>query len=343
MQTFVHEITKTPLSTSEIASEYGVTVSAIKNYIANAQNGSPQGSNKPYIAQGEDKSKIGIGLSGATEANETSSTNEWFGTPSGIGIKDHELSALGMNLNDLLIGMGILRYEVHNAKLKPRYGEQIEARFGVFPEDARLQRPEYLGTKYFNISVDTVTQTSADTETSKQGNITGQAWGSGSDINFTYKAKEHCILMSIMMIKPKSVYEGGLDRQWMKKTRFDYATPELYNMPDVPIYKGELKYTGDEETDKEIFGWSAIYDEYRTMSNMVTGLLRPSEQANLKSYTLARYFTEAPSLNADFVKCVPDKNRIVQYTTEPTFIYFVRNDLGNAIPLPMQNEPIDGV
>lgn len=256
-------------------------------------------------------------------------------------ILPHSLESLGMNLNDLLVGMAIMRFEVNNARIQPRYVDQLNSRFGVYPEDARLQRSEYLGTKYFGITCDTVTQTS-ESSTTPQGNITGQAWGQGQNMDFSYEAKEHGYIFMFMVVKPKAVYEGGLDRIWVKNSKFDFVTPELVNTPDRTIKQYELLYQADNAENEKDFGWQNVFEEYRTQWNIVTGRLRPSgNNDNLKSYTLAQYWTpqEPPIMGKEFYGCFPDKERIVTYLNEPTFIYFVRINKNTAIPLPYQSEP----
>lgn len=253
----------------------------------------------------------------------------------------HSLVGLGMNLNDLLVGMAIMRFEVNNARIQPRYVDQLNSRFGVYPEDARLQRAEYIGTKYFNVTCDTVTQTS-ESATTPQGNITGQAWGQGQNMKFDYEAKEHGYIYMFMCIKPKPTYEGGLDRIWVKNNKFDYVTPELVNTPDRTIKQYELLYQADDEENDKDFGWQNVYEEYRTNWNIVTGRLRPSgNNDNLKSYTLAQYWTpeEPPVMGKEFYGVFPDKARIIRLQNEPTFIYFVRISKNTAIPLPYQSEP----
>lgn len=264
-----------------------------------------------------------------------------------LKIMPHNLEQLGINMNDFLIALGIMRYQVNNAKIETRYGDHLRIRWGVYPEDARLQMPEYLGSSTFPIIIDTVTQTSEGT-TTKQGNITGQAYGTSKGSKTHYSAKEHGIIMSLMIIRPKTVYEQGIAKYWTKENRFDFPTPELANLPDVEIKASEILYTGTENNDKKTFGWQGIYEEYRTSINFVTGLLRPSIEAGLGHYTLARYWggrnemnKGVPILNKEFIECNPDKKRILQYPEEPTFIYFVRNDLKTAIPLPIQSEPAE--
>lgn len=257
-------------------------------------------------------------------------------------INPHNLSALGVNINDFIIGLDIMRYQVNNSRIQPKYIDQLYMRYKILPQDARLQRAEYLGTNYFTVQTDTVTQTSAGGEnTTHLGHMQGQAFAGANGLSVNYEAKEHGILMSIMVIKPKRSYEGGLNRKFIKYDKFSYATPELANTPDREVYRGELYFTGIPDNDKVIFGWQGIYEEYRTNLNLVTGRLRPSENTNLVSYTLAEYWNSSnlPVLNEQFIQCSPDTDRIMVFTTEPNFLYFVRNNIKTAIPLPYQSDP----
>ena len=273
-----------------------------------------------------------------------------------LKLQPHNLEAFGVNMNDFLYSLALMRYQINNAKIEYRYIDQLQARYGVFPQDARLQRAEYIGMSTIGIGVDTVTQTAPATSAAntKQGNITGQAWGglkNGETHN--YEAKEHGVLMSLFVVRPKVGYEGGIPRIFTKETRFDYPTPEFANLPDVPIFKYELGVNTSKDKESirnqttEIFGWRGIYEEYRTFANRTTGKLRPSlSDGNqpLKSFTLTRYWKEdenLPEINEQFIKCNPDKERIVQYTNEPTFIYFIRNNIKTALPLPVQSEPAE--
>lgn len=266
-------------------------------------------------------------------------------------IADHELNleGTGINLNDLMASMGIMAVLINNAKMTYRYIDFLEIRYGIKRQDARLQMSEYLGTQEFQISSQGITQLGygdvAQGQT-PQGYITSQATGHGG-AGTTYEAQEHGYLIRLIEIKPASVYCQGLPRLLQTKTRFEFATPELTNMPDRETYVGELFYTQTAE-DAEGFNWTGVYNEYRTMYNNVVGLIRPdtpipaegSTLSNgLPSYTLARVFEEAPSFNLEFVQVNADMDRIKQYTEEPDFIYIVENQIETSVPLPLIPNP----
>lgn len=262
-------------------------------------------------------------------------------------IENHSLQNIGINLNDLLTNLAIMKYETNNERMLPFYEDQLYYRFGIERQDVRLNKPEMVYRQNIGIGIDTITQTSAggdassSGEKSYQGNITSQGWGHGEGSG-DYEIKEHGVLMTLMIIRPKGVYENGIERPWWGDIdRYDFITPELVDIPDVAIEKQELYYTGNKAKDKATFGYEAIYEEYRTMTNEVCGWLRPSVIGGLGTYTLARALDENVELNDTFLKCVPDMNRIKQFTgaNVPDFLFFVRTELWMAQPLPLINNP----
>lgn len=313
-----------------------------------------------WTGGGDDTGQIGIQTDAASSGNGL--THDDFAIGGGISdtiefttgtltgaVKNmrtmpHSLDAMGMNMNDWLIAYGITKYQTNNARMKPRYVDHLRFRFKVLDQDVRLDRAEYLTTNSFNIMTEPVVQTSygdSGSGETEQGNITGQATGQAVNLRAKYEAKEHCHIMALMVIKPKTVYEGGLDRMLVRQTKEDYGTPEFANLPDVPILESELLYRPQSADNNTEFAWQCIYEEYRTMQNLVTGLFRPTESNALGSFTLARYWTGAgrPVLNTSFRECNPDKARIMQLPDEPTFKYFIGTRVRTSIPLPMQSDP----
>lgn len=330
-QTLTHDITQVANK-----SVVGTIDAALTNsdYV-NAQNSSPIST--------DPKTDGIIALTGVNSPETT--------TKGKVRIEPHEVNIsmenVGINLNDLLTNLMIMKYEINNERMRPYYKDQLYYRFGVNVQDSRLDIPEHIGTQKIAIGTQTVTAT-ASTEQESQGNITSQAWGVGNSGKAGYEVPEHGVVMSLMIIRPKAVYEEGMERFWFgDRDRFTFPTPEMVDLPDVPIYKGELVYTGNKEKDKETFAYQAIYDEYRTMENKVCADFRPSMAENgLPSYTLARFFdNQAPELNDSFLKCNPDMDRIKQFTSSgtvkvPDFMFFVRTEMKDAQALPLINDPV---
>lgn len=234
--------------------------------------------------------------------------------------------------DDLMTAAALMSYYTANAKIKPKYSEQLLARWGVKIQDARVQQAEYLGSEYLSITSQGIVNTAND-----QGQITGQIWGNGQAMQGRYRAQEHGVFISELVVKPANVYEQGVPALMKHRTKFDFATPEFINLPDQPIKKEEL----DPLAGEEVLGYKSIYDEYRTTTNIVTGLLRPSLKDGLKTYTLARNVDihSKGKTFGDVVKCIPDMDRIKQYLDQPDFILIIINEVKTIIPLPYQSNP----
>lgn len=239
-----------------------------------------------------------------------------------------------IEFTDVMTAAALMNYFSANARIRPRYAEHLLARWNVRIQDARLQMSEFIGINEIQVTSQGVVQTSAGgTGQTQQGNITGQLWGNGSNMSINYKAQEHGIIITLLIVKPANSYEQGYPAWLRKRTRFDLPTPEMVNLPDMPIKADELDaYAGEQE----IIGYKAIYDEYRTSINKVTGLLRPSNSLGLASYTMARRIKK-PTIEK-IVKCIPDVSRIKQYLDQPDFILITAIATNTSIPLPYTSD-----
>lgn len=250
-------------------------------------------------------------------------------------------------IDDMLQGLILMRYQVNNAKMRSRYIDHLRYRFGVVGLDARLQLPEYLGSYYQDVYQNNVVQTAPAYATGSTGlgTITSIASVTGNSGVFTTEAKEHEIVMFLSVCRPDMVIEQGIPKWLAKKNRFDFVIPELVDSPDVPIKKHELIGSAFFRSGRgaaachETFGWTSIYDEYRTSLNQVVGRLRPSDRLGLRSFTLARRYDKDVELNGSFVQIPNVMNRVKQYVDEPDFIYSASVTASTAQPLPIESEP----
>ena len=100
---------------------------------------------------------------------------------SGLGV---ELSSVGsVTINSLRQAFMLQRYYEIDARGGTRYTEKLQAHFGVTNPDARLQRPEFLGSHSAMMSINPIAQTSSTNDTSPQGNLAAY----GVHDNITHK------------------------------------------------------------------------------------------------------------------------------------------------------------
>ena len=138
----------------------------------------------------------------------------------------------------------------------------------------------------------------------------------------SYRASEFGLIMGIMSVMPRTTYQQGIDRQWLRQTKYDFYFPEFANLSEQAIERVELYASANPTENTTIFGYQSRYDEMRFKRNMVCGQLRSS----LNYWHLGRVFSNAPVLNDDFIRCEPSK-RIFAVQDEPGLVV----NFGNLI------------
>lgn len=243
--------------------------------------------------------------------------------------------ATTFDVADLRLAFQIQKWMERNARCGVRYTEFLHAHFGVSPRDDRLNRPEYIGGSKAPIIVSEVLQTSrSETGQTPQGTMAGHGLSANSQFCGKYHCKEYGWIIGIMSIMPEAMYSQGINRQFLKETKYDYYFPEFANLSEQAVLRAELYASGVESENKTIFGYQGRYDEMRYKPNMVTGLFR----TDFAYWHLGRIFDSAPALNDTFLKCVPD-TRIFAVETEPGFLVEYGNLLKAVRPIPSMGAP----
>lgn len=173
-----------------------------------------------------------------------------------------------------------------------RYSDQIYAQFGIYPSDAIMDRPLYLGrsvTTVYNRSVfGTVNNEGTDLA---QKAASSQVIGENSLVD-SFTASEHGFLMVLASLVPRPVYGSGSERRNFRTKVSDFAFPLLAGMGDQAVLKREL--TGLSQ-DRETFGYTDLYAEYKFRNDKVHGKLREDE--DLSKFVLQRYFGLSADVN----------------------------------------------
>nr|QJB20395.1 MAG: major capsid protein [Microvirus sp.] len=247
-------------------------------------------------------------------------------------------TASTFDIADLRLAFQIQKWMERNARCGARYTEFLQAHFSVSPRDERLQRPEYIGGTKSPIIVSEVLQTSSTDTESPQGNMAGHAISVNEGYAGKYHVKEYGLIMGIMSVMPRSVYASqGVQRQWLKRTKFDFFFPEFVNLSEQAIENAEICAVHNNTTHNQgLFGYQGRYDELRQKNNMICGAMR----STFDYWHLARIFNPAspPALNTDFITCNPDK-RIFAVENVPGLIVHFSNLIKAFRPLPLSAEP----
>lgn len=263
-------------------------------------------------------------------------------------------NGVSFNVADLRSTVQLQKWMERNARSGVRYTEFLRAHFAVAPRDERLDRPEYLGGTSTPVIISEVLQTSASASGSTpQANMAGHGIQVGGDRICTYHVKEFGLIMGLMSIMVRPAYEDRLDRQWIKRSRFDFYFPEFAHLSEAGVMRAELRYNAL-ANDDGVIGYQPIYEYYRSAQDYVSGLFRQSRAQNLATWHCARHFTAgtAANINSTFLVYGMAENysvyptisninakRIFAVPSQDGFLCNIRNHITAIRPLPYDGTP----
>lgn len=222
-----------------------------------------------------------------------------------------------VDINEWRTAMALQKYREARNKFGNRYKDYLSY-LGVQSGDARLDRPEYLGGGRQTISFSEVLQTT-ETEAVPLGTQGGHGIAAIRTKPWKRMFQEHGHVISLMHIRPKTVYSNAQDRNWARQTTQDYWQKEQEVLGEQAILNREVYAT--HASQDGIFGYSPRHDDYRTQRSFVSGPMRRTEYS---TWHMARDLSSAPALNSEFVKCEPTK-RIFRSQQDPQFYAMVQN------------------
>lgn len=224
-----------------------------------------------------------------------------------------------------------------DARSGTRYTEIVQAHFGVASDDARMQRPEYLGGGTTLVGMSPVAQTS-ESGTTPQGTLRAVGVQQAQGIGFTKSFTEHCVIIGLACAWADLSYQKGINRMWSRRTRYDFYWPALANLAEQPVYNREIYAQGNGD-DGNVFGYQERWAEYRYAPSLITNKLRSSDPGSLDVWHLSQDFGALPVLNASFIQEDPPIDRVIAVPSEPHFVMDAWFDVLCTRPMPMYSVP----
>lgn len=239
-------------------------------------------------------------------------------------------------INDLRRAYRLQEWLEKNARGGTRYIESILSHFGVKSSDARLQRPEYITGVKTPVVISEVLNTSGTEGELPQGNMAGHGIAVSSGKSGSYYAEEHGYIIGIMSVMPKTAYQQGIPRTFLKLDPLDYYWPSFANIGEQEVKLAELyAYTSNAE---DTFGYVPRYAEYKYMPSRVAGDFRNS----LDYWHLGRIFGSEPTLSQEFIECTPEDTERIFAVTDPDaqkLYCHVLNKIKAVRPMPKYGTP----
>lgn len=224
----------------------------------------------------------------------------------------------GIDVNDFRRIMALQRFLEARSRFGARYRDYLRY-LGIRPRDGRLEEPEYLGGGKQTVAFSEVLATAEGTST-EVGDMAGHGIAALRTRPYTRFFDEHGFVISLISARPKSIYQEGMDRHWLKDTRDDFWQKEYEAMGPQAINAKEVYAAAANETTT--FGYVDRHREYREHPSRVSGHFG----STLEDWHFAREFGTTPTLNADFVVCGPT-DRVYADTSAPELMAMVRHSL----------------
>lgn len=242
-------------------------------------------------------------------------------------------------INSLRTAFQMQKFYERLARGGSRYTEVLRSFFGVVSPDARLQRPEFLGSFTKMVNVNPIAQTSATDNTSPQGNLSAYGVTAAKFHGFTKSFVEHGYIFGFVCARADLTYQQGINKMWLRSTVYDFYWPTFAHLGEQAIELREI-YAQGSNADTTVFGYQERYAEYRYKPSQITGKFRSSVTGgNLDVWHLSQFFNNAPTLSEEFIMENPPIERIIAVPSEPEFLLDIGFRYTTVRPMPMFGTP----
>ncbi len=243
-----------------------------------------------------------------------------------------------ITINSLRQAFMLQRYYEIDARGGTRYTEKLQAHFGVTNPDARLQRPEFLGSHSSMMNINPVTQTSSTDSTTPQGNLAAFGLNAQRYHAFTKSFSEFGYVIGLINVRADLTYQQGVNKMWLRSDVLDFYWPSFAHLGEQTIQNIEIYCQGNED-DKKVFGYQERYAEYRYKPSLITGQFRSTYKQPLDIWHLSQKFASLPTLSDEFIQDHPPISRVVAVPSYPHFLLDVKFNLKCIRPMPMFGIP----
>lgn len=284
-----------------------------------------------------DYSGVG-GFAGNTLDKITMSAQPASGFLANDSYVDLDTSSI-FTINSLRTAFQMQKFYERLARGGSRYTEVLRSFFGVVSPDARLQRPEFLGSFTKMVNVNPIAQTSATDNTSPQGNLSAYGVTAAKFHGFTKSFVEHGYVFGFVCARADLTYQQGINKMWLRSTVYDFYWPTFAHLGEQAIELREI-YAQGNEADTAVFGYQERYAEYRYKPSQITGKFRSSVvNGSLDKWHLSQFFNNAPTLSEEFIIENPPIDRIIAVPSEPEFLLDIGFRYTTVRPMPMFGTP----
>lgn len=240
-----------------------------------------------------------------------------------LPIPNSDTSAVGwLDIENLKITQTLKRYFTQLRHTMQGIKDYVKVFFDVNIDDLTLHRAEFLGgnEKLINISQ---MSSQSETDVAPLGMLGGRASLYSNGGRFHKFVKENGFIITLNCLSPIVQNVGGVDRQLIRKSRFDYFNPMFGELGDMAVLRQEvscmpMSLAGDTDEYEQVFGYTQRYMDLKYMPNRVHAdflgamsdwhldLMQPAIATNLP--VLSQKFLEEETTDRIFAEVNDDEN-----------------------------------
>lgn len=250
---------------------------------------------------------------------------------------------LGITANLLRNLLALSVWQERNAQVDGSYNRMIFQHWAINPHSEE-HKPVYIGGTAEYINFSTILQNSQSTESSPLGATAGFGSTSGGADLGHYKASDYGYVMGIMIIKPNTTYQQGVERFLSAENVFnDFIQPEFEGLSPQAILNKELYVDVSDVDNDNLFCYQERNTTYKVRQNVNRGLFqcKPDKDRLFGAFTQARWFDEKPIFSYQWLCMSPDNIRRdwLAYPVYPAFRCQILSDVKVVRSLSYYSEP----
>lgn len=212
-------------------------------------------------------------------------------------------------IDDLREAVATQNFRLKLQRSGQRWSEFLRRVFGTSPSEGTQSIPYHLSTGITELALSDINQTSPTQGDFVFGN---PASYSVSDVyhghKFDWYAEEHCIVMQVGIVMPRTLYDGGLDSSMFRVDTYDYFLPDFEAIGDQPVYAEEINAGAVVDAPSmvdRVSGYNPPWEDYRTAVSRVGGQFSQfGGSVPFINQTFRRDLsaTSVPAISASFIK-----------------------------------------
>lgn len=276
----------------------------------------------------------------ADAANATAPSSSYNVIPMNLWA-DLSSTVGAVTVNELRLAFQLQRYYEAIARSGSRYIELMKGLFGVDSDDARLQRPEYLGGNRVPIQIHEVIN-QAQATNDYLGDLGAMSHTADVHYDFEYSTREHGFLIGLCVARYDHSYAQGIERFWSRLDRESWYIPQFANIGEQPVFQDEICATDENMASEVVFGYQEAWSDLRYKQDRISGEMRPGIPNTLASWHLSDYYETAPVLSDSWLREDPnivDRVLAVSHSLSNQYFADFYFDATYTAVLPMYSVP----